>query len=104
MYVINLRFVGACITLFIVAGICAALFGKFGFQVFFLLCLYWFFRKFLSDGGTIIAILFLMVLCGGGPILLSAAVSLFLIALLGVVCIIALMGFWVALTKKRHES
>lgn len=64
MYVINLRFVGACITLFIVAGICAALFGKFGFQVFFLLCLYWFFRKFLSDGGTIIAILFLMVLCG----------------------------------------
>ncbi|MHA2628176.1 hypothetical protein [Streptococcus agalactiae] len=104
MYIINFRFIGACITLFIVAGICAALFGKFGFQVFFLLCLYGFFRKFLSDGGAIVAILFLMLLCGGGPILWSAALSLFGIALLGLLSIIALMGLWVALTKNRGQS
>ncbi|HEM3615197.1 TPA: hypothetical protein U1C34_001847 [Streptococcus suis] len=104
MYFINLRFIGACITLFLVAGICAVLFGKFGFQVFFLLCLYWFFRKFLSDGGAVVAILFLLVLCGGGPLLLSATLSLFFIALLGVVAIITLMGLWVALTKKHRQS
>lgn len=104
MYIINFRFIGACITLFIVAGICATLFGKFGFQVFFLLCLYGFFRKFLSDGGAIVAILFLLVLCGGGPLLLSATLSLFGIALLGIVAIIALMGLWVALTKNRRQS
>lgn len=104
MYIINFRFIGACITLFIVAGICATLFGQFGFQVFFLLCLYGFFRKFLSDGGAIVAILLLMVLCGGGPILWSAALSLFVIALLGIVAIIALMGLWVFLTKNRRQS
>lgn len=103
MYVLNLRFVSACITLFLVDGICAALFGTFGFHIFFLLCLYGFFRKFLSDGGAIIAILILLVLCGGGPLLLSAALSLFFIALLGVVGIITLMWLWVALTKKRRK-
>lgn len=103
MYIINFRFVSTCITLFLVAGICAALFGKFGFQVFFLLCLYGLFRKFLSDGGAIIAILILLVLCGGGLLLLSTAVSLFFIALLGVVGIITLMWLWVALTKKHRK-
>ena len=54
-------------------------------------------------GGAIIAILILLVLCGGGPLLLSAALSLFFIALLGVVGIITLMWLWVALTKKRRK-